>query len=302
VSGFLGIEGDFAYSFTLGMVAAVNPCGFAMLPAYLSFFLESEQAVDDAGDARERSNVRSVTRALVVSGSVASGFLAVFLVLGVIINAGASEVYRYANYVTVVIGAALFVLGVAMMFGYRLPVTVPKLDKGGRTRSIGSMVLFGVSYAIASLGCTLVVFIPVVVRSFSRRGFSSGLATFVMYALGMALVLMALTIALALARRGLLKVLRTVMRYVDHIASVVLVLAGAYFVYYGIYEIRAANGQTGGGGLAARINSTQNKVLNWMQDRGPVTLGLVLGAIVGTAVIVVVMRRRTTDHPAGTRP
>ena len=29
------IEGDFAYSLLLGMLAAVNPCGFVLLPTYL---------------------------------------------------------------------------------------------------------------------------------------------------------------------------------------------------------------------------------------------------------------------------
>ena len=287
-------EGDFAYTFTLGMVAAVNPCGFAMLPAYLSFFLESEQA---AGD--DRSTARALGRALIVSGSVSAGFLGVFLVLGIFINAGASEVYRYANYLTVVIGVALVVLGIAMMRGYRLPVATPKLDKGGRTRSIGSMALFGVSYAIASLGCTLGLFIPIVVRSFSRRGFASGVASFVMYALGMALVLMTLTIALALARRGLLGVLRTVMRYVDSIAAVVMVLAGLYFVYYGIYEIRATGGSTSGGGLVTRVTNVQARFQQWIQDRGATTMGVVLGVVVIGALAIVLAHRRPARAGTG---
>ena len=283
-----GIEGDFAYTFTLGMVASVNPCGFAMLPAYLSFFLESEQAVGD-----DRSTARALGRALVVSGSVAAGFLAVFLLLGVIINAGASSIYRYANYLTVVIGLVLVALGIAMLFGYRLPFTTPKLDKGGRTRSVGSMAVFGVSYAIASLGCTLGLFIPIVVRSFSRRGFASGVASFVMYGLGMALVLMALTIALALARHGLLRVLRTITQFVDRIAAVVLVLAGLYFVYYGIYEVRLnGSGSTSGGGLVTRVTNVQARVQQWIQDRGATTMGVVLGLVVLGAVAIVVARRR----------
>jgi len=290
-------EGDFAYTFTLGMVAAVNPCGFAMLPAYLSFFLESEQA---AGD--DRSTARALGRALIVSGSVSAGFLGVFLVLGIFINAGASEVYRYANYLTVVIGVALVVLGIAMMRGYRLPVATPKLDKGGRTRSIGSMALFGVSYAIASLGCTLGLFIPIVVRSFSRRGFASGVASFVMYALGMALVLMTLTIALALARRGLLGVLRTVMRYVDRIAAVVMVLAGLYFVYYGIYEIRISGGSTSGGALVTRVTDVQSRVSQWVQDRGPTTMGVVLGVVVLAALVVALTRRRRPGTVSSAEP
>ena len=36
------IDGLFAYAFTTGMLATVNPCGFAMLPAYLSYFLGIE--------------------------------------------------------------------------------------------------------------------------------------------------------------------------------------------------------------------------------------------------------------------
>lgn len=37
-----------ASAFALGLIALVNPCGFALLPAYLGFFL----AVDDDLDRR----------------------------------------------------------------------------------------------------------------------------------------------------------------------------------------------------------------------------------------------------------
>ena len=38
----IALDARLATSFTAGLVAAVNPCGFAMLPAYLSFFLGQE--------------------------------------------------------------------------------------------------------------------------------------------------------------------------------------------------------------------------------------------------------------------
>jgi cytochrome c-type biogenesis protein len=37
------IEGNFAYSFVLGVLAAVNPCGFVLLPTYLIFFLGTRE-------------------------------------------------------------------------------------------------------------------------------------------------------------------------------------------------------------------------------------------------------------------
>ena len=71
------IDGAFALAFLSGVVAAVNPCGFAMLPAYLSYFLGLENQAPADEPARA-----GVARALVVSASVSAGFLAVFTVLG----------------------------------------------------------------------------------------------------------------------------------------------------------------------------------------------------------------------------
>ena len=64
------------YSFILGVFAALNPCGFAMLPAYLSVFTSS----DRGGDARSR-----LRRALTVS-AVDAGFVAVFALIGLLIR------------------------------------------------------------------------------------------------------------------------------------------------------------------------------------------------------------------------
>ena len=59
----LAIEGYFAYSFMLGILAAVNPCGFVLLPAYLLYFL----GIDSANPAAQKAPIR---RALLVSVAV----------------------------------------------------------------------------------------------------------------------------------------------------------------------------------------------------------------------------------------
>jgi len=45
------IDAPLAFAFGAGMVATVNPCGFAMLPAYLSFFLGIEDERASVGRA-----------------------------------------------------------------------------------------------------------------------------------------------------------------------------------------------------------------------------------------------------------
>ena len=53
------IEGPFAIAFGAGLVATMNPCGFAMLPAYLSYFM----GLNDDGEANRATSLR---RALVI--------------------------------------------------------------------------------------------------------------------------------------------------------------------------------------------------------------------------------------------
>jgi cytochrome c biogenesis protein CcdA len=135
------IEAPLALAFASGMVAIVNPCGFAMLPAYLGFFLGVE-----AGDRTVRA---SVSRSLGVGLSVSAGFLLVFTAVGLAIYHLSASVDEWTPWATVVIGVVLVVVGVAMLAGFEPRVLLPKLERGGRSRDGWSMFVFGVSYAIA---------------------------------------------------------------------------------------------------------------------------------------------------------
>jgi cytochrome c-type biogenesis protein len=279
-------RGAFAYALTAGMVAAVNPCGFAMLPAYLSYFLGLE------GQAADRSTAARLGRALVVSATVTLGFVVVFLGVGLVVNAGLQQAVDYTKYLSIVVGLALVVLGVALLLGYRLPFTTRRLDKGGRSRTAGSMFVFGLSYAVASIGCALPIFMIVLFGGlFLGNDVASGLLGVMAYGLGMGLVLTALTVTLALAEGGLLHVLRRAMQWVDRLAGVFLILAGAYLVYYWTFNLRfESTGSLDGGGLAAWMEDQSATASTWITDR-PWTLGIVFGLLACGAVVVVVARR-----------
>ena len=149
-------------------------------------------------------------------------------------------VYEVAPWISIVIGAALLVLGVAMLFGFELSVRLPRLDRGGRERTIRSMFVFGVSYAIASIGCTLPLFLGPVAGTFSRDSYLDGVLVFAVYGLGMALVLLTLTVGIALARTSIVRGLRSVQPYIGRVAGGLVALAGAYVAYYGWLEVRMA--------------------------------------------------------------
>jgi len=277
------IDVPFAYAFTVGMVATVNPCGFPLLPAWLSYFI----GLDDPEPANEGRAGR-VPRALVAGAAVSAGFLVVFGILGVPVHAGRSSIYRWAPWLTIVIGAGLVALGLAMLLGWRLRVPVPHVAGGGASRSLASMGLFGVSYAVASLGCSLPLFLTVVAN---RPNAASGALAFLAYGLGMSVVLMALALALALARSSLVGRLRAVVRYVDRVAAVLLVAVGSYLIWYWAHNL-SQDGRTIVGASPVRVvDSWSSWAATELAERGA-GLGVGLAVVLAAVAAFTVVRHR----------
>jgi cytochrome c biogenesis protein CcdA len=222
------IDAPLALAFAAGLVATINPCGFAMLPAYLSYFVGTGN--------EDQSRTETLQRALYVGGIVSLGFLTVFGTTGVLIAAGTagfrSAITSGIPYVALVVGLAIAGLGVAMLRGFELTVRLPTANTTGRGRGAGSVFTFGVSYALASLSCTLPVFLSVVALQVQRTDFVSGVATFLVYGLGMSMLLLGVTIAIGLGQHSLVGWLRRSARYINRIAGGVLVAAGTYIVWF----------------------------------------------------------------------
>jgi len=275
-------------SFGSGLLAAVNPCGFVLLPTYLMYYLGLSGRPGESG-AREGA----VARALVVSLSLSAGFMSVFLVVGSISRLFTDWINQNAKYVSLVIGLALVVLGVSMLFGYRLPLTTPKLDVGGRTkdRTVLSMFLFGVAYAVASIGCTIGPFSATVLGTIDTSGFAAGLVAIVLYGGAMSLLVTALTVSLAVAHGGLLKVLRRGMTYVEVGSAIVMILSGLYLAWYWFNDIREKYDDE----ITGNVIGWQESLANWI-DGNRSSLAIVFGAVVIAAVSTTVVHRRRHSH------
>ncbi|MDJ0769033.1 MAG: cytochrome c biogenesis CcdA family protein [Ilumatobacter sp.] len=271
-------------SFLRGLVAAVNPCAFVLLPTYLMYFLGMEGHLPGS----QRATVR---RALVVSSAVASGFMAVFVAVGVVSEYVTGWIENNAKYATLVIGVGFVVLGVAMLAGFKLPIATPRLDPGERDRTVPSMFVYGIAYAAASISCTLPLFSTTLFGNVDANGWGSGLVNVVAYGAGMALIVTALTIALAVANTTLLGALRRGSQYVDRIAAVLVALSGAYLLYY--FWVVEVNEDSSA--IVRRVERLQTRVQATFIDHW-VVVALVLGAVVAAAVAYVAGRR--SDAPA----
>jgi len=277
----IAVDGRLPLSFTSGLLAAINPCGFVLLPTYLMFFLGMENLRPGA----ERTTIR---RALAVSLSVSAGFLSVFIVLGIIAKWATNSFLDTMPYISLVIGVALMVLGVAMIFGYRLPFTAPKMDIGERDRSVVSMFVFGIAYAVASFGCTLGPFSGTVLGAISTDGIATGIAAIALYGLGMALLVTALTVTLAMANTALLRFLRQGMQWFEYIAGVFVLLTGIYLTYYWYSSIT----ENYDGSITSQATNWQEELARFVQRNQATVVILACGVIAAAIVISMSVQRR----------
>lgn len=208
-----------ATAFAAGLVATVNPCGFAMLPAYLGYLLG------------ERGSVGG-SRVVKVGVAVALGFVSVFLVAGVIITAGIRAVVGFIPWLAALVGAGLIVVGLGQLFGRRLLPGVYGPSKARKSSTIPGMFAFGASYGVASLSCTLPIFLSLVAGSVAGAGFAQGVATFAAYGMGLAVAVMMLTVAIATGRDRLIARVRPLARHLDVISGGFLLAAGAFIIWY----------------------------------------------------------------------
>ena len=231
------IDVDLAFPLAAGLIAAFNPCGFAMLPAYLAYFLGHELKSPPDGYQGFLNGVK-------VSVTLSAGFVFVFALVGILTNTLISEnsIEERAGYITLPIGIILILLGLAMIRGYQPNIKIPKLHIKNFNRQLPSIFLFGVSYAIVSIGCSAPIFFITVGSSFSRDGVINGVAVFITYALGMSIVVTFLTISLALTRTMIAKNMRRILPYLSPISGLLLTGAGFFLASYGWWEIQVSKG------------------------------------------------------------
>ncbi len=278
------IDAPLAFAFAAGLVAAFNPCGFAMLPAYIGTFLGLEDRSDDARSA--------FLRAARVGMAVSAGFALVFGVAGVLIVQLSIGVQRYAPWLTIVIGIGLVALGIAMLLGRQPSLKIPLPRKMASGTGTASMFVFGVSYALVSMSCTMPIFLAASAGTLERADFISGLAIFGAYGGGMALVLVTITAALALAKRSLVARIRTILPHVNRIAGVLLVVAGTYVAYFGTVELRLEGGFRSAGGPVDWVTRASGWVSRLVTSVGVGTVSLLLIAVVAAVATGVLLQRQ----------
>ncbi len=214
-----------SFAFSAGMLASVNPCGFAMLPTFITFYL-----TDDDSQQQELSD--RLLRALWLGILVTLGFVIVFVAAGFVLSLSGRLLITVTPWLGVLIGALLIGLGLWSLAGKNLTIVIPVPEWEFRSQSPRGMFLYGVAYALVSLSCTLPVFLSVFAGALAASDWLATGSLFIAFSFGMGMVVTTLALATALFQTTVTKQLRRLMPYIKTLSAIALIIAGSYLVYY----------------------------------------------------------------------
>ncbi|MFE6331970.1 cytochrome c biogenesis CcdA family protein [Streptomyces sp. NPDC057798] len=266
-----------------GILAAVNPCGFALLPAYLSLLVLGDDSP---------SRAVSIRRALTATAAMTAGFVALFGVFGLAVQPVAGQVQEHLPWFTIGFGLLMAIAGAWMLAGRQLPTLAPKIRRAPPvTRSLPSMALFGMAYATASLGCTIAPFLAIVVSAFRSGSTGEGVALFAAYAGGMGLIVGIASLTVALTRATAVTRLRRIGAFAPRLGGALLLLVGAYVAHYGWYEIRVQQDPTVQDPVIDGAGTVQRAIAETLDAMNPAVAALVFAALLIAALVPVGVRR-----------
>ncbi|MFG2191944.1 cytochrome c biogenesis CcdA family protein [Streptomyces sp. NPDC048639] len=277
-----------ALALTAGMLAAVNPCGFALLPAYLSLLVLGDGTTTRAA---------AVGRALTATAAMTLGFAVVFAVFGFVIAPGAAQVQQQLPWFTVVFGTLLAAAGAWLLTGRALPSLLPRIRRAPAvTRSVPSMALFGAAYAVASIGCTIAPFLAIVLSAFRSGSAGGGILLFLCYALGMGVITGAAAVAVALTRTAAVGGIRRLRAMAGRLGGALLLVVGGYVAHYGWYEIRVLRGEAVSDPVVDGATAAQRWIAGGLDDAG-VPLVAVVFVLLLAAALMPYRRGRSLEGP-----
>lgn len=211
-----------ALGFVAGIGAFFAPCAFALFPGYISYYLAS------MGTGRE-----TPARSLGLGLTCAAGSALFFALTGAAITLVGGAVSPYLIATKPVIALAVVLLGLVLVADARLPsVGVPLGAAVRRLPPAAGLFVYGFGYALASTGCTLPLYVSIIVLPLTSGFSGAALLTFGSFAVAMALMMLLTSLLVGLAKARLLGRLQASTAWIKRASGAVLVLAGLYLAYY----------------------------------------------------------------------
>ncbi|MEX0722457.1 MAG: cytochrome c biogenesis protein CcdA [Gracilimonas sp.] len=212
------------FSFLQGVVAFFAPCAVALLPGYIVAYISRSTENDPDTYLKLRRGLKLAFLSIL-------GILVIYSIAGVLIVLASQVLKAYMKWVTIGMGGILIVLGGLMVAGKNIPFSVNVNHASSKSEAWEAFV-FGIAYAIGALGCLFPLFLVVATQALAAPSILLGGSYFFAYFLGISLMMITAILLSTFAKDLFIKYLRKILPHMEMITGFLLILAGAYVIYY----------------------------------------------------------------------
>jgi cytochrome c biogenesis protein CcdA len=247
---------DLSIVFAAGVFATFNPCGFAMLPAYMTMLISSQR--------ESESLPKLVGKALQFAALMTLGIVTIFALFAVVIFPISTSIQAYLPIATITIGVLLIAVGVATLSGrspYLKKLWSPNTAPSTRLKSL---YLYGVTFALGSISCTIGPLLAATSKALELT-FLESLRIYLIYATGISVTIAILALIALFSQKTLSKI-RNSMKIIEIASSAFLVLVGLYLIIFGLYETQYSNLVEPLHSVITQVFSVQGQVVSFINS------------------------------------
>lgn len=274
---------DISVALLAGALAAFNPCGFALLPAYTAAFVKGAGEQPPLGLA--------LGRAIALAGGMGIGLVGVFGVFALALAPLHGVIESYLPYVTILIGVGLVAIGIIAWLGGPSGFSRLRFLSITPGKSGWSVIGYGITFALASLSCTIGPFLAVLSIGLRSESWSGAPILMSIYGAGMALSVLVVGVLVAVARGGPLAKMSALRSMGGRLIAGLVIVVGAYVVWYGVYDLRLRSGMAGGDPVINAALAVQSFVTQTVATAGVFGFLLAIVLAIGAALWVIRFKR-----------
>ncbi|MCM1052945.1 MAG: cytochrome c biogenesis CcdA family protein [Ruminococcus sp.] len=214
---------EYLITFIEGLASFISPCVLPVIPIYISYFATES---------------KSSKKSLINSLGFITGFSIIFILLGVFAGTFGKIIHTYADYVNIVLGIFLIIIGLNYM-GVILIKFLNKtkeIKKSSKDLTFITSLLFGIFFSLSWTPCVGAFLSSALILASTTGSVLKGALLLLIYSLGLGIPFIITTLFIEKVKITF-NFIKKHYNIINKIAGSILVLSGIWNVINGIIGI-----------------------------------------------------------------
>ena len=214
---------EYLITFVEGLASFISPCILPVIPLYISYF-----------GASNENGKRAITNSI----GFVTGFSLVFILLGVFAGTFGKIVHQYANYINIVLGLFLIIIGLNYMgiLFIKLLNKSKEIKKDKKDLNLISSIFFGIIFSLSWTPCVGAFLSSALILASTTGSVLKGAILLLLYSLGLAIPFIVTTLLLEKLKKTF-DFIKKHYNIINKIAGSILLLSGLWNIISGILGI-----------------------------------------------------------------